>query len=208
MLEQAGSALPAPPRAKVIAIPPFAKAVSPDRQSAFSSLPPSWRAIFVGSDVLVQNRMTIAYLLDLWSAFKIETPLHIYGRQNGRWPVVANVTFFGYVANIEEAYQTGSIMVYPCLVPGGIKTKVLEAFAYGIPVVGNSATFEGILPTNYPLVINEQPDLVALLKAPAANVERLARATAVASAYLAQEHTPRLFAERWKRAVLNAAEID
>jgi glycosyltransferase involved in cell wall biosynthesis len=208
MLERAGSGLPAPPRAKVVAIPPFAKTVSPDRQSTFSSLAPSWRAIFVGSDVLVQNRMTIAYLLDLWSVFQIETPLHIYGRQKGRWPIVPNVTFSGYVADIEEAYRPGSIMVYPCLVPGGIKTKVLEAFAHGVPVVGNSATFEGILPIDYPLVIDEQADLVALLKAPAANVEDLERATSIASAYIAQEHSARLFAERWKRAIQNAAEID
>ena len=106
-------------RANVVAIPPMAKSVANSMPSAFLHPPGYWRAVFVGSDVLVQNRMTIAYLLDLWSTFQIDTKLHIYGRQKENWRDVPNVTFSGYVADIQEAYTPGSMLVYPCLVAWG-----------------------------------------------------------------------------------------
>jgi glycosyltransferase involved in cell wall biosynthesis len=193
------------PRAMVVAIPPMAKPVGRNVQSSDLHPPTGWRAIFVGSDVLVQNRVTIAYLLDLWSNARIGTTLHIYGRQKGHWPNVPNVTFAGYVADIEVAYEPGSILVYPCFVPGGIKTKVLEAFSYGIPVIGNTLTFEGILPTNYPLIIDDRADLVAVLKDPASRGEDLVRAANSGSTYLVQEHTAYSFTERWRQVILGAA---
>ena len=192
-------------RANVVAIPPMAKSVANSMPSAFLHAPGYWRAVFVGSDVLIQNRMTIAHLLDLWSTFQIDTKLHIYGRQKENWRDVPNVTFSGYVADIQEAYTPGSILVFPCLVPGGIKTKVLEAFAYGVPVIGNALTFEGILPAEYPLVIDAQPDLVAFLKNPASRVEDMARASGIASSYLAREHSASSFAQRWRQAILGTA---
>jgi hypothetical protein len=200
-LRIAGSGLPVTPRATVTAIRPMTTAMNSAASPKPAGEPEDWHAIFVGSDTLVQNRVTIAYLLDLWASFKIETKLRIYGRQEGHWPLVPNVTFCGYIANIADAYTPGSILVYPCFVPGGIKTKVLEAFAYRIPVVGNASTFEDILPTDYPLVIDEKAALVSLLKDPASKAAEFARATASASAYLAHEHSAGSFADRWRRVV-------
>jgi len=191
--------------AAVVAIPPIAERAHDIAKLMFSPLPDCWRAIFVGSDILVQNRLTIAYLLDLWRTFDINTELHIYGRQEGPWPVVPNVIFSGYVPDIRQAYQRGSVMVYPCLLAGGIKTKVLEAFAHGVPVVGNEATFESILPPDYPLVINDEAALVAFLKNPAAHADRLAQTADIISSYLAREHTARRFLDRWRDAMLGPA---
>ncbi|HXA20696.1 MAG TPA: glycosyltransferase family 4 protein [Acetobacteraceae bacterium] len=192
-------------QATVVAIPPMAKSVSRAVQSTMVRVPNGWRAIFVGSDVLVQNHLTIAYLLDLWVTARIDTKLHIFGRQKRRWPDTPNVAFHGYVADIEEAYSPGSILVYPCLVPGGIKTKVLEAFAHGVPVIGNALTFEGILPRDYPLVIDDQAELVAALKDPNSRVEDLERATHIGSSYVAQEHTAQAFERSWRQVILGAA---
>jgi len=192
--------------APVVAIGPTAEA----RKWSPVTEAPAWenapRAIFVGSDVLVQNRMTIAYLLDLWKTFRIKTELFIYGRQKGDWPDVPNVRFCGYVADIQDAYVPGSIMVYPCLVPGGIKTKVLEAYAYAVPVIGNDATFEGILPPDYPLVVNDREHLAALLDNPEANASELRKAVALASDYLQKEHGAALFTERWRCVLVGAAQ--
>jgi hypothetical protein len=187
--------------APVVAIPPSATPIGRPTRAALPCPANRWHAIFVGSDMLTQNRTTIAYLLDLWSTFGIETELRIYGRQERRWPVVDNVAFCGYVSDIATAYQPGSILVYPCLVPGGIKTKVLEAFVYHVPVVGNALTFEGILPTDYPLVVEDQADLVALLKNPESRGEELLRAVSVASAYLQREHSEDSFAQRWREVI-------
>jgi hypothetical protein len=205
-LRKVASAIDGPLRATVVAIPPMAKPVSADTRSTSPDSPGDWHAIFVGSDMLVQNRLTIAYLLDLWTTFRIETKLRVFGRQQGRWDTVPNVTFHGYVSNIAEAYQPGSILVYPCLVPGGIKTKVLEAFAHRVPVVGNALTFEGILPTSYPLVFDDQADLVGLLKNPASCADALTRATNAASAYLAEQHSATSFLARWRQVILGAAD--
>jgi glycosyltransferase involved in cell wall biosynthesis len=191
--------------ARVVAIPPIAERADEFAKSIFGPSPSDWRAVFVGSDILVQNRLTIAYLLDLWRTFRIETELHIYGRQEGSWPIVPNVTFVGYVPDIRQAYRPGSVMVYPCLLAGGIKTKVLEAFAHGVPVVGNEATFESILPPDYPLVIDDEAALVAFLKDPAAHAEGLAQAASLISSYLAREHTARRFLDRWRDAMLGSA---
>jgi glycosyltransferase involved in cell wall biosynthesis len=192
--------------AEVVAIGPTAEA---RKRPPLAETPPrknTSRAIFVGSDVLVQNRMTIAYLLDLWATFGIKTELFIYGRQKGDWPEVPNVRFCGYVADIQEAYVPGSIMVYPCLVPGGIKTKVLEAYAYGVPVIGNEATFEGILPPDYPLVVNDRDELAALLDDPDAKAQEFRKAVAVASDYLEKQHGAALFIERWRCVLAGAAQ--
>jgi hypothetical protein len=193
------------PRATVVAIPPMASRISCGMTSGLQANSTVWRAIFVGSDTLVQNRLTIAYLMDLWSTFEIKTPLFIFGRQKTRWAPVPNVTFCGYIENIADAYRPGSILVYPCFLPGGIKTKVLEAFAHGVPVVGNAATFEAILPANYPLVISDKAALVTLLKDPAARAQDLACAVSVASAYLEQEHSANSFVSRWREAVLGTS---
>jgi len=47
------------------------------------------------------------------------------------------------------------------MIGGGVKTKVLEAFAFGAPVIGNALTFESM-----PLNIADKAELVALLKSP------------------------------------------
>jgi glycosyltransferase involved in cell wall biosynthesis len=146
--------------------------------------------------------LTIAYLLDLWSATRMKTRLLVYGRQKADWPVVPNVTFCGYVEDIGDAYKPGSILVCPSLLAGGIKTKVLEAFGYGVPVVGNGLTFEGILPPGYPLMMECRTDLAALLRDPGSQAEVLMRAARIGSAYLAQEHSAAVFAERWREVVL------
>jgi glycosyltransferase involved in cell wall biosynthesis len=205
MLREVASKMSDSRQATVVAIPPMAKPVGRAIQSTMVRVPNGWRAVFVGSDVLVQNHLPIDHLLDLWASAGIDTKLHIYGRQKRRWPDTQNVTFHGYVADIEEAYTPGSILVYPCLVPGGIKTKVLEAFAHGIPVIGNALTFEGILPKNYPLVIDDQAELVALLKDPVSRVEDLVRATHIGSSYVAQEHTAQAFERSWRQVILGTA---
>jgi glycosyltransferase involved in cell wall biosynthesis len=131
----------------------------------------------------------------------MKTRLLIYGRQKARWPVVPNVTFCGYVQDIGDAYKPGSILVCPSQLAGGIKTKVLEAFGYGVPVVGNGLTFEGILPAGYPLMIERQTDLVALLQNPGAQAERLVQAARIGSAYLVQEHSASVYEARWRQVV-------
>jgi hypothetical protein len=203
-LQQIGRAMSPPTRASIAAIPPMAKPVDAPEPSPVS---PRRHAIFIGSDMLSQNRVTIAHLLDLWETYQIRSELHIFGRQKTAWRSVPNVSFHGYVQDIKEAYQPGSVLVYPCLMPGGIKTKVLEAFAHRVPVIGNALTFEGILPSKYPLVINDQKSLVAVLNDLSSHEADFQRATVVASAYVEREHSPDAFAKRWQETMVGTPRL-
>jgi hypothetical protein len=202
LLRRMGADTGTPVRAMIATIPPMAKQQRTSRLPALPVQPGEWHAIFVGSDTLPQNRLTIAYLVDLWSTTQMKTKLMIYGRQKVHWPVVPNVTFYGYVEDIGDAYKPGSILVCPSLLAGGIKTKVLEAFGYGVPVVGNGLTFEGILPPGYPLMIECRSHLVALLQDPGSHAAVLMRAAEIGSAYLAREHSATAYAARWREVVL------
>ncbi len=185
-------------RARVRTIPPCVSR-PPVREGGAGG---AWRAVFVGSDALVQNRLTIEYLEALWQRHAIAMPLVIYGARRGAPASVANVVCRGYAADIAEAYAPGSILVCPAFLRGGIKTKALEGFAHGVPVVGNRATFEGMRLGPYPLCLDDEAALVGLLRDPAPWAEVFARANAIARDYLAREHEAGRFAARWRDAVL------
>jgi hypothetical protein len=185
------------PCATVLAIPPPTRPV----RQAGPALRPPWRAVFIGTDTLVQNRLTIDYLLDLWARERIALPLVLYGRHKRPPRAVPGVTWAGYARDIAEVYAPGSILVSPAFLRGGIKTKVLEGFAHKVPVVGNSASFEGLALHGYPLCFDREPDLLTFLSDPSRHLAVMAGAVETAERYLEREHSPELFRQRWLTAV-------
>jgi glycosyltransferase involved in cell wall biosynthesis len=111
------------------------------------------RFIFVGSDSYQPNRLAIDFLLALWRKTKPLAPLHIFGRQKRTPVAVPGVVWHGFVHDLAEAYTAGSIALMPCFVPGGIKTKIVEAWSFGCPVLGNPEAFEGLTDPGYPLAL-------------------------------------------------------
>jgi hypothetical protein len=126
-------------RTKITAIPP---ATLIRRPMQYPQLP--LRFVFLGSDVLTQNRLTIEWLLRLWREKAPMTPLHIYGRMQHSYDVPDNVYMEGFVESIDNVYTANSILLAPSFLGGGIKTKVLEAIANGVIVLGNDTSFEGL----------------------------------------------------------------
>jgi len=55
-----------------------------------------------------------------------------------------NVNFPGYVEDIEPFWALGRVFIVPLLSGGGMRVKILEAWAKGIPVVSTSIGAEGI----------------------------------------------------------------
>ncbi|WP_168176269.1 glycosyltransferase [Novosphingobium sp. PC22D] len=159
------------------------------------------RFVFIGSDQLTQNRLSIDYLRELWRKYEIPTPLVIYGIQRRQVELPPNVRYGGYVADLQEVYDGESILLAPSFLRGGIKTKVLEAFAYGAPVIGNSASFEGLDNFDYPLTVDDEAQLVALLVAPEAFRARLIEAARCGLDRIRKAHSPETFTRTWLEAM-------
>jgi glycosyltransferase involved in cell wall biosynthesis len=67
------------------------------------------------------------------------------------WPLVLQEVphatldkILGRVDNLDERYAEAQIAVVPHIMNGGLKIKTAEAFAHGLPVVGNVCAFDGV----------------------------------------------------------------
>jgi glycosyltransferase involved in cell wall biosynthesis len=156
------------------------------------------RFIFVGSDALTQNRLTIDYLVDFWRRKAIKTPLVLCGLSHRHIDLPAHVSALGYVEHMRDVYDGRSVLLTPSLIGGGIKTKVLEAFAYGAPVVGNALTFESMPLDGYILTIEDEGALEALVRDPAAHRAVFAEAVTAGAAYIRRWHDVEGFQARWR----------
>ena len=124
-----------------------------------ATLRPHWRAerelapldgrlrfVFLGSDRLLQNRATIDYLIELWRTLRPPRPLVIFGDQSRRAAdLPPGVELRGWIDDLDQVYDGRSILLAPTFVRGGVKTKILEALAFGCPVLANDAAYEGIV---------------------------------------------------------------
>ena len=189
-------------RAEIATVPPAVDLA----ESKPLSLP--LRFIFVGTDALTQNRLTIDYLLDLWRRRGLTAPLAIFGHQVRGLPLPPNVTTPGYVNSLDEIYDGHGVMLTPSFLRGGIKTKVLEAFSFGAPVIGNNQTFESMPVGDYPLRINDEAELLAILGDPEGHLALLQSAADQGRAYVRGHHAPAVFAGRWRRLLGLPAEIE
>ena len=187
---------PGPARAAIEVIaPPAPKA---DRTTPMTT--PD-RFVFIGSDALTQNRLTIEYLTDLWGRREIKTPLVLVGLRASTAPLPPNVSSTGYVSSIADVYDGRSILLTPSLIGGGIKTKVLEAFDYGAPVIGNALTFESMDLEDYPLVVADEARIIELVSDPGRYAELFQNAVDFGRAYLKRRHDPAVLADRWRRVM-------
>jgi glycosyltransferase involved in cell wall biosynthesis len=189
------------PRAAIRAIPPPEAVIrAPQNMSAPA------RFVFIGMDTLTQNRLTIEYLLDIWKRTPPPLPLHIYGKMSRTWPKPPNVFFHGYVDTLAEVYDGRSILLTPSFVGGGVKTKVIEAFAWGTPVIGNDNTFEGMQLASYPLCQPterlESGDFLSRQ-----SIGKLNDAVRIGSDYVRRHHDPDRFASTWRRILAGPLEV-
>jgi glycosyltransferase involved in cell wall biosynthesis len=181
--------------AKVTIIPPAMPQINPTMPSTVIE-----RFVFVGADSLLQNRRTIEALTDLWSRLRPTTPLHLYGRQKGVYAQKHGIIVHGFVDDIAQAYVPGSVMLAPSFVSGGVKTKVLEAFAYGIAVVGNRTTFEGIDAPTESLIL-EAGALEDFIRSPHLQAANLAHAAQEVIAQARDRHSTVRLSAQWRSVV-------
>ena len=125
-------------------------------QADWSPAPPE-RYLFVGSFGHRPNRLAAAFLLDrvlpVVAAARPDAQLILAGRGSREFlaahhgPSTAHldrVTATGFVADLGPLFRECRLFVAPLPEGGGIKIKILEAMARGIPVVTTPVGAEGI----------------------------------------------------------------
>jgi hypothetical protein len=105
--------------------------------------PSDIRFIFIGSDVLYQNRIAIREIIKLAHENSLAVPAYIFGRMTQKYDPPGNVSFCGFAETLGAVYKPGSILLLARSVRGGVKSKILEAFEHGIPPIGTSSALEG-----------------------------------------------------------------
>lgn len=183
--------------AALTAILPPAPRVTPVRWTG----EPRIRFVLIGTDQLPQNWLSIDRLVSLWQRLRPPAELIIVGKLRRRHQACANVAYAGFIADFRKIYTAGSVLLSPSFVAGGVKTKVVEAFAYGCPVMGNAATFDGLpLPRDYPLRLTMQA-IETIVAAPGQHLGAFATAARMGQRLVNGEVRGALFAERWERAL-------
>ena len=193
----------APPgvAAKIQTIPPAV--VPPTDTRPFQGCE---RYIFIGTDTLIQNRMTIDYLRALWARARPRLPLVIFGAMTRTYAPAPGVTFAGYVNDLIDVYDGRSALISPAFLGGGIKTKILEAFAYGCPVICTEATLEGVAIGDYPLSFARIEDMEAFVVGREGDAPEFADAISRGLAYVREYHSPERILTAWRDLIEGAKE--
>ena len=91
------------------------------------------------------------FLQDVWPHVRREVPaarFTVVGRGETalqrRWAGAPGVAFTGWVPDIEPWIRQSRLMVVPIRSGSGMRVKILDAFARGLPVVATSVGVEGI----------------------------------------------------------------
>jgi glycosyltransferase involved in cell wall biosynthesis len=145
----------AAPRAEVVCAP---LSLDPDLYSrAPLDGPPT--AGLIGTAAWPPTADAIRTLVeDVWPRVELEAPktrLLIAGRGT------AELGFTGEIDSARDFFQGLSLLLYPVARGSGMKVKVLEAMASGVPVVTTPAGAEGIEPTDGVVVLEEPAALAS-----------------------------------------------
>lgn len=167
---------------------------------------PPFHFVFIGTDRLEQNASTIAYLLELWRRRAIGSRLIIYGEMVRRWDPPNGVVFAGFAHNLSEVYMPGAILAAPSFIKGGVKTKVVEAFGFGAPVIGTATTFDGII-QDYPLRFSDAAELEDCI----VRIDQFADAVRDAQKigyHFAVEHGQDAYTQKWDAIVTGPKDAE
>lgn len=105
---------------------------------------------------------------------------------------IPEVTLHGYVEDLSPLYAATDMAVVPLRAGGGTRMKILEAFAYGVPVVATSLAAEGIAVTGkqHLLLADDAESFARACLAVALQPDLAAARTEQAAHLVATQHSP------------------
>ena len=102
--------------------------------------------LFIGSDN-PSNQKGIRWFFDfVYPLLKKETSILCVGKITSIIPDLENVKKIGFIADLQEVYQKAAVTINPLQDGTGMKVKVIESLAHGIPVVTTAIGLSGIKP--------------------------------------------------------------
>lgn len=123
------------------------RAPFPALPSAEGRLPGEPAVVVFGSRGWLPNEDSVAWFLaEVWPAVWSELPgavFHLFGADVGE-SGAQGVVVHPSPADSAAAFPPGSILVVPLRIASGVRIKVLEAWARGVPVVGTPAALSGL----------------------------------------------------------------
>ncbi|MBX0301331.1 glycosyltransferase [Cryobacterium sp. 1639] len=149
--EKDRSILPRPDRATVI-YPPIAADIVPPAPADTAPGDHDPRVLFIGPLWREPNREAVQWLVDaVWPIVRRAVPnaqLHVAGSlPESIAPLVPRapgVTYAGFVDDLDGLYASSAVLAAPLQQGAGVKFKVLEAIARGVPTALTSIAAEGI----------------------------------------------------------------
>lgn len=175
--------------------PPFPGEL-PSRGSSLAGAP---AVVLFGAAWEPNRRAEATFLRRTWPRIRQRLPgavLHRYGGASAGDPSIVS-----HPAPVEsvDAFADGSVMVIPLEIASGVRMRLLEAWARGVPVVASPAAASGLeVESGRELLVasgdEEQVAAIARLASDAALRERL---IAGGRARLLSAHDPRRFARRF-----------
>jgi glycosyltransferase involved in cell wall biosynthesis len=108
--------------------------------------------LFVGALDWPPNADAVNYFIgDIWPVVRSRVPdarFTVLGRgeaqMRARWGSDPSIRFTGWVESVEPWFGQSRAMVVPLRSGSGMRVKILDAFARGVPVVATSIGIEGI----------------------------------------------------------------
>jgi glycosyltransferase involved in cell wall biosynthesis len=128
--------------------------------------------VFVGAMYRPENDQAATWLIsDIWPGVRDAVPdseLLIVGsgpseRLRELAEAQKGVTTVGFVQDLAAIYRAASVVVAPLVVGAGVKLKVIEALASGVPVVATSVGAEGLPPDLFPGTPTTAEELARLI---------------------------------------------
>lgn len=121
-------------------------------RAAFPALPPGSEPlpgdpalVVLGSRGWLPNEDAVAWFLaEVWPTARAALPgavLHLFGAGA---PASSGAVLHPPPEDSGEAFAPGSILAVPLRIASGVRIKVLEAWARGVPVVGSPAALSGL----------------------------------------------------------------
>lgn len=189
--------------------PPMSADVSEVRHISASRGSNSLRLAFLGNLKAPQNLQALRYvvqtLVPVLDDAGIAYALDVIGSIDTKVAdelAHPSVRFHGFVDDLSGALREADLHLAPILSGSGVKTKIVDAFAFGVPTLTTSLGLEGleIEGRDVALVFDTPEHFLRLVREVSADPTMLQGVASNASAYVSEQHSREVVFARYSEA--------